>query len=356
MSTLLLLLITIVPQVSQEFSYPEIAVKRYPEAVMPGDTFYMKIVARNHHAESIYISDNFDPTTNDIQTHLRDSENQEQPLLFESPLPIDGSRMLILTEIKPGDARAIGVLSINVPPLEDIKEPFWEKHLKNLSASDAKFSLCVTMISYAKTNQRGVGDTHNSTLPFTLEIPLVMKPRPEKEMTLIQKWHESQVNEPRAFFPATQDNRKAGISGFKSEMPKNIVIKDEKVSHWYFVRIGNRYPNYPDAPETWQGWKELEENLTPSTMRDEIRLTRILIQYCDAEDDAVLKELKDWFSNMNEIQRMAMAKSLRDRAEGTYGTKLLSQFCEIYKAIREYDVVPVPESNVKHLRNLGLIE
>jgi hypothetical protein len=92
-------------------------------------------------------------------------------------------------------------------------------------------------------------------------------------------------------------------------------------------------------------------------MRDEIRLTRIMVQYNATKRTVVLKELKDWFDGMNEVQRTVMAKSIRDRAEGCYGKdKLLPQFREVYKTIREYDVVPIPESNIKHLRSLGLIE
>jgi len=372
MNTLLLLLTLLVTQESSGFPYPEFTMKCYPEMVMPGDTLYIKIIAKNPYDELIYISDEFLSTEGDIRTHLRDSENQKQPLLFESPDLSVAARGLCYTEIKPGDSRIIGALTINVPPLEDMKEPFWEKHWKNLPTSDVKLSLCVTVTSSAATKNGDISRYKAyENLPFTFETPIVLKQRPEKEMTLIQQWYELQVNEWQASFPATQKYRKAGTTGHKTTKPKNTVVKDEKVSHWFFVRIGNRYPNYPVAPETWQEWQKLEESLTPSTMRDEIRLSRILIQYCDTEDDAVLKELKDWFDTMNEIQRTVMAKSLRnlameswelrDRTMGNYysGTifKLLPPFRELYKAIREYDVAPIPWWSVTHLReNLGLIE
>ncbi len=122
------------------------------------------------------------------------------------------------------------------------------------------------------------------------------------------------------------------------------------------LRQGNRYPGPPNTPETWQGWKELEESITPSTMRDEIRLTRILIQYCDTKDEKVLDELKEWFVGMNEIQRTCMAKSICDRARGCYGTELLAPFRELYKAIREYDIAAKSESETEFLQKLGLIE
>jgi len=351
MSTLLFLLFMVALRENPGFPYPDFTLQIYPETVMPGDTLYIKIVANNPHGESIYISDNLSPTHRDIQTCLRDSKNQEQPLLFESPMLFDGDRIIYYVEIKPGDLRIITALAVNVPPIEDLKEPFWEKHLKSLPAKNEKFLINVTVISYLSTN--GHYRYNNEELPLMIETSLAMKPRPEKEMELIRKWYESQ----HPYFPGSEKYGKRGMYSFKSRLPKNTAIKNEKFSHWYFVRVGNRYPSESNVPETWQGWKELEESLTSSTMRDEIRLTRILIQYCDTEDDAVLKELKDWFDTMNEVQRTVMAKSLRDRAEGTYGNKeLLPPFREIYKTIREYDVVPIPESNVKHLQNLGLIE
>ena len=90
------------------------------------------------------------------------------------------------------------------------------------------------------------------------------------------------------------------------------------------MRANNRYPGYPNAPETWQGWKELEDSLSPSTMRDEIRMARILIQYFDTEDDAVLEELKEWFANMNEVQRSILIKFTYNKGKA-------------YEAIKEYD-------------------
>jgi hypothetical protein len=114
----------------------------------------------------------------------------------------------------------------------------------------------------------------------------------------------------------------------------------------------------------------------PSTMRDEIRLMRILIQYCDTTNEAVLMELKEWFGGMNEVQRVCMARSLRELAQdsrhigsGYLGRSNVSDpkeqyradfifpmLCEIYKMVREYDVEPITKDHKAYLRDLGLIE
>ena len=92
-------------------------------------------------------------------------------------------------------------------------------------------------------------------------------------------------------------------------------------------------------------------------MRDEIRLIRICIQYCDTRDEEVLGELKQWFSGMNEVQRTCMAKSVLDRARRTYGNDtLLIPFRDLYKTIREYDVSAKSESETEFLKRLGLLE
>ena len=396
MNTLLFLLMSMVSHEISGFPYPEFVVKCCPAMVMPGDTLYIEIVAKNPHIESIYLSNCFLPTDLDIQVRLQDSENQYQPLLFETEAVGKYSRKLIFTEIKPGDSRIIGALAINVPPLEDLKEPFWEKHLKSLQASNEKFLLCTTILSYSAADEGSVirssvgheivqdaletsivteqvsdkeliisvtkGDKTEvvtitfpdkyKPLPFLLEVPIAIKQRPEQEMILIREWHA----QGQAHFPITQKYCKSAWTTFKSDMPQNTTIKDEKYSHWYFVRTGNRYQGDPNALTTWQDWQELEESLTSSTMQDEIRLTRILIQYCDTEDKKVLGELKEWFDGMNEVQRVVMAKSIRDRTKSTSGTKIFTQFRELYKTIRKYDVVAIPESDKKHLRGVGVHE
>jgi len=338
MSLLLLLLMTMVPQENLEFPHPEFVLKCYPETVMPGDMLYFTIVAKNPHAKSIYITDSFILCTNDIQIRLKDSENQTQRLLFEGPA-LDFSRFLQPAEIKSGDSRVIAVAAINVLPLEDLKKPFWEKHLENLSSSGTKFSFCATLTPYLSVDEYGTDC--DGGLTFTLETPLVMKPRQEKEMALIRKCYDET---PKELFPTPYGRREPQrkIPSAKRLRLPNIIVKGEKVPQSQFALSDNHYPAYPNAPETWQGWKELEENLTPSTMRDEIRFTRILIQYCDTEDEGVLKELKDWFADMNEVQRSVLVKRTRNQSK-------------MYEAVKEFDTALL-EWEKEHLRNKGLIE
>jgi len=351
MNTLLILLILMASQESSGFPYPEFAMECYPKMAMPGDTVYFVVTAKNSHAKSIYIADHFWHLSSDIQVHLRDSDNQNHPLLFEAQTSVIRDRILEYTVIQPGMSRIIGALSINIPALEDIREPFWEKHLKDLSADGREFRLRATVISYSATNR--LGDTpEHERLPISLEIPITIKPRPENEMAMIEDWHN---NTPKELFPAPAGNNSVRKVPREGIVPKSEVIRvqNAKYSHWHFIRLGNRYPADPNAPETWQGWKELEESITPSTMRDEIRLTRILIQYCDTEDAKVLTELKEWFAGMNEVQRTVMAKNVCDLAWGAHGTKLYEPYKKIYTTVKEYDIAPKPDHLKKSLEDAG---
>jgi len=56
-------------------------------------------------------------------------------------------------------------------------------------------------------------------------------------------------------------------------------------------------------------WQTFENILSPGTLRDEIRLGRIQVQYLDGDEKA-LDELKDWFAVMSPIQRMVLVASL----------------------------------------------
>jgi len=351
MNILLFLLAVMASQESPSFPQPEFTMKCYPEIVMPGDMLYVIIVAKNPFAESIFISEVY--SYSNIRYYLEDSGNQ-QPLRSDKDLlsptrkTVDALLPLNFVEIKPGDSHIYHIQGINVTPLADLRQPFWRQHLMNLACGDEKFLIHCTLECRVTKSEKV---TASEAVPFPFEIPIVIKMRPEKEMALIRKWSETLTA-----FLWSKEFQKYGVYGHPRDMPKNIVIKDEKFSHWYFVRFGNLYPDNSSVPETWQGWKELEESLTPSTMRDEIRLTRILIQYCDTKDNAVLKELKDWFDGMNEVQRTVMARSVRDMGSCADREKLRPSFRKIYQGIREYDVVPIPESAKQFLRDIGLIE
>ena len=101
------------------------------------------------------------------------------------------------------------------------------------------------------------------------------------------------------------------------------------------------YPGAPNIPTTTQGWKKLEESLEPSTLRDEIQLTRLLWEYFTAKDsiwsyfsanesaqEKKLAEIKAWFESRPKLQAYIIADNLLTNIEdfAPYRCRLYSNF------------------------------
>ncbi|MBR4977031.1 MAG: hypothetical protein IKY61_08240, partial [Thermoguttaceae bacterium] len=108
------------------------------------------------------------------------------------------------------------------------------------------------------------------------------------------------------------------------------------------VRFSFRKPNRPNAPRALTGWRKLEAEFAPSTLRDEIALTRLQIEYYDAPDgeksDAAHKILVDWLQNRPEPQRDVMSATLlenRDYLRKTPLQKKSATLCDALTSISE---------------------
>jgi len=275
---------------------------------------------------------------------------------FEELIPVlhgmPGSIPVYPYAIPSGETRVFLAVPIQFPFLRELHTPFWDETLKEMENHPAGLDFDLRIDSPLPYNPRsretgyGYGFDPDGQLNLKLRAYLVgqvtIKLRNPEEMKMIEDWHQERLKYSRSF-----------------NIPRDMNII------WQCAHFGNDYPNYPYAPKTWEGWKELEESITPSTMRDDIRLTRIVIQYCDTIDEKVLDELKEWFSDMNEIQRVVMAKSLRERIKRScwsyslYENRaLLVPFRDLYRTIREYDMTVKPESGYEYdmLKKLKLLE
>jgi hypothetical protein len=166
--------------------------------------------------------------------------------------------------------------------LEDLHTPFWQDVQKNLQQQGKEMELRVEFRPYFDD-------------PSVLSEKIKIQPRKENEMKLLEEWHR---NTPWYLFPTLNLDERYNRNSKKDDSEK-WIRKKVKVGYSYdapqvFLRLRNLYPCYPNLPEDWGGWKELEEKFEPSTLRDEIRWTRICYQYCATEDDKVLDELKSW--------------------------------------------------------------
>ena len=331
--------------------WPDFSLECVQNELCIGDSLYAVVHAHNPHDNSFYLSDGSPPV---IKVKLLEPEVHFVEELF---LPIVADPVPSLSEIKSHETKVITVISISVPPLEDLHTPGWEEFVKDFPMEGKKLTLeytinaCVAKDSSGREGKRRV---------FKLTHEFVIKQRIPEEMALIEKWYQEM---PNSFFPGVVKDRqgipkqKIWIGGWvkKEAFDEQTPEEERKKLIVAFHRTGNRYPTYPNAPVTWQGWKELEESLKPSTMRDEIRMTRICIQYLQTRDDSVFKELKEWFAELPEPQRTVMTSDVLARATNCYGTNLLTPLGHVYRAISEY-YVPQEESTLKFLRGVRILE
>jgi len=343
----------------------------YPEEVYFGDPVYIGIRLKNLSDKEVsYITSNYErkdfwlsllSESIPVPYHLLREYLNAFFCSWDDPLPPH--------LFQPGESVLVFVACQELPALEDMNFPFWEEAKKRLESGE---SITVS-IGMEQPNNRSVPPWPEPNYEYVSQ-PFTIKPRPGSEMELVQNWLEGT---PERLRPAPYDqlyvegnyfevygttdefeavtlthkpgfvskerylkiNRNLGFYHASNEHFIHVQGKD--YFPYDFLRRGNRKPGDPVCPATWQGWKELEDSLSPSTMQDEIRLTRIIIQYCDTQDEKVLTELKEWFADMNELQRWSMIYSIWER-EGLSRMKdaLNPSFRDVYHAIREYDNLP----------------
>jgi hypothetical protein len=164
--------------------------------------------------------------------------------------------------------------------------------------------------------------------PCILKEKIKILPREKNEMKLLKDWYRNTGH----MFPEL--NLDDGYNKNKSKKwlrKKSYKYHSNEINRM-FVRLRNLYPCYPNVPDDWQGWKAIEESFKPSTLRDEIRWTRICIQYCATEDEKVLEELKSWLKEMNPIQRAVMVNYFHKNEKLPNSEKL-------YNTIQQFKVV-----------------
>jgi hypothetical protein len=130
-------------------------------------------------------------------------------------------------------------------------------------------------------------------------------------------------------------------------------------------RVGN--PLHFDLP-TWKDWKTKEDSFSKGTFRDEITLTRIILQYVDTQDSLVLKEIQDWFDTLPDVQRISYSRTLRSLLLGDITPLLVGKgrenemskaklqfqqrIFELYQTIKKYDSLPKNEEEQKKLNEI----
>ena len=255
------------------------------------------------------------------------------------------------TDMEPRETRIFALARIELPPLDELKTPFWQNLQESLPPEGMQCQLTSHDIDYRSI---GIELLRRGSKDFDITI----KPRPDYETNLLNQWYD---NTPQELFPIiTNDTKKMKtISFFVTQSGKNFVIIGEEEKGEFLNQIqfpGNRKPGDPNMPVNIKDWMLLEKSLEPSTMRDEIQFTRMRLEYIAAKDSHLkqkkLDELVKWLESLPRLQRLVMVYSI---SEGRVWTKERLEKLPIEKAKFEaamHTLKEVPESYIREAEEM----
>jgi hypothetical protein len=296
----------------------------FPKELFWGDTIYTAVYSKNISINTI-----------------EGLKNYQLPLVYQKPMfnasiNIEGTTilrykwiteydttayhdvLLLTSHLLPGTKNDFCKGSFEFPPLEDMEHPFWKEVLSKMTPDGV---CCRLHFEYE------YWDSSLQLQMMNVDEEIRIKPRPESEMALLKKWYK---NTPEKLFPIVKGNRKIpkNNDSLFSNYRTNITVGGLRGNDpWSFIRLGYRKPSDSNCPTTIEGWRELESGLIPSTMRDEICLIRMQLEYYGTSDQATSdlkrKALGDWLKSLPESQQSVMISYLVDLSSWYQGKNTL---------------------------------
>lgn len=339
--------IELIYQSAEKESVVETKVVAFPKRLSVGDTFYLTIYNKNLSDKRIRYT---------LSPYFYISPILSSPLTSETyqwkEEVIDTARFELCVQeqiLEPGAKDLSRSCSWEFPPLEDWNEPFWKELREKLPPEGAS---CQLRFSLTVTESRDDLSTVESTHDVVLD--LWVTPRSEQETQLLEGWLNST---PVGLLPNDVGDRKEpkiqGNVDRKDKISEEILdlrmeclqgseeskikIGENRWDPWLFIRTGNRKPSDPNNPTTLKGWRELEAQLSPSVMRDEVRFTRLQLEYYSSSSQSkreeARKELVDWLHSLPQAQRVSMVSSLKSKENLFRNTKLQKEYFELINAL-----------------------
>jgi hypothetical protein len=297
-----------------------VIVSCFPNICKIGDTVYVVVEVSNPHDVETYFYNMFlEPILNTVQIELADNKGNVLPFLFESCSDTIETPNWSPPRVRlePHERRVVRTYSVTVPPFEDLYgQEYWQNWLlQKRFLPSFKLRFTVALANEAPLHQE---KWEMLKTKVCYEKSFVISQRTATEMSTLKSWYDAT---PTNLLPV-MDRVTASIPFKRGHKSYLAITSKLQPQHYHFLRIGNRYPGYPNLPKDWRGWKELEESFCEGTLRDEIRWTRICIQYCETKDEKVLEELKSWLEKMNPIQRAVMVNYIQKNEQLPESIKL----------------------------------
>lgn len=306
--------------------FPQVArtLSVYPTEVSVGDVVYFIVVEENRSSETLPgWRVGFPEPVGSLGTLSSAGFSTRYEAIPEEPSDLLCERGFEIRPLAPGERRINWRGFCEVPPLEDWNAPFFKELREKLRDAPDGVPVRLTPGFFGSDGE-------------PISIPLVVKERPDAETRRLEDWLAAT---PKRLLPIIDEaNRKRLRS---EELPPNprggVRVAGRSFDPRAFVRFSFRKPNRPNAPRALTGWRKLEADFAPSTLRDEIILTRLQLEYYDAPDgeasDAALKALVDWLQNRPEPQRDVMSATLLENSDHFRKTPLQKKSATLCDAL-----------------------
>ena len=284
----------------------------FPHEIQAGDTVYLRFTLKNISDKTLdFIWENFlygVPDSVPVKLSISDGGN-EYPLL-----PLYPSRVMSWIKqppyvpMDPGEERVMYAIAHAIPAIEDLDMLFWSNVLKRAqdegtlnNGKGVLLNICAEVWIQEKF-------THSGVIAYNLrqELPISFRNNPEKTQFLEQCFRCIPEKErPEIRGPKSLCKEPSAEFFLKHKADQSFISNPE--TPWVSSEYLRFMVQVPRGVLPYERWREYEEKFRGSTLGDEIRMTRMLIQYRDTKDPAVLDELTEWLPNMNELQRGLMS-------------------------------------------------
>lgn len=225
----------------------------------------------------------------------------------------------------PGQTRQVLVERIELPPLEDQKSPFWMAIRQRL---ETELFVACEMDVEARSNNEHSPYHFQTSIPIRIyrraalmpveeskavpDIETVRRQQGDKEMALLDHWLDTT---PAYFLPVKDKyGRQMSEEGDLAMFPPGANPSgDKKRMEFSLLHTDiTRKPISPNAPEYPKDWWKLERQFSPSTVRDEIQLRRMVFERVYASNnqkrrDEIHRDLISWLMTLPYAQRTIMA-------------------------------------------------
>ncbi len=329
-----------------------VTAKLFPNVIHLGDPVYIVVYLENiataPQSFPVYEREVNDPVCFSVTSNKISGE--EARCYFEKQTRGEFFYQPSFETLAPGERRLWRRCVLELPPLEDLEEPFYRTLEKEIAQAPVSCDLNIKTGVEAFIKPVCGGESFDCRIEGRLSV--VVEPRRENEIALLRRWLSKTRR--RNLLPRVDGTDKVAWQDKDSpDLPSTLTsclwFDFFPFSPWNFIRSGNRKPSTPNNPITVDGWRRLEAEFAPSTLRDEITLTRLQIEYYDADEgeasDAALKALVDWTSQRPEPQRVVLSQSLLSKRAKFKGTPLEAKNATLCDALTSAFPAETPKSS-----------